>query len=173
MDERLLSLYRAITGRGRKVNEIWTHEGVSDEELRENGMLCSNFSFDQCPPRLTADWDDYPRYGADTTYDVRVSGLPVFLNFAEAKFWLERKNYDLQPAIVEAQVPLTLIVGNSKRIILAQNSGQEYSYEKLEAHISGNKLIRGEHYIESVGQEDLGELLHPYQTFHRPLTKER
>ncbi len=153
-----LSLYRAITGRSIH----FVHQGVSDQSLVERGIFCQNFSYAQTNQAPT-----------DKPYDRRVSGLPVFLNFDEAEYWLKGKTYELEPAIVEVKVSLELLFGEKRRVKLVRNGcDSKYDYEpteeEIQKHISGIKRIDGEAFVQSVNGSDLTRLLRENERIYRP-----
>lgn len=103
-------VYRAITGRGNSLDKTYIHEGVSDEQLAQNGIFCSNRSF--------AQHDTSP---GSTGYNLRVPGLPVFLNLDEAVFWIDKKQYETTPAIVEVRIPIEYLFGDNISVRLVKN----------------------------------------------------
>jgi hypothetical protein len=137
-----LSVYRAITGSGKLSDDSYLHEGVSDEELARKGIFCSNNSFAQ-----------YHSPQGSTGYDLRVPGLPVFLNFDEAASWIDRKKYKNAPAIVEAQIPINNLFGNNKKIRLVRNYwdsavGYEPSRAEVEEHLANKARLLGESFYK-------------------------
>jgi len=157
-----VSLYRAITGRGKSVKGKWIHQGVTDLELAEQGIFCSNQSFAQ-----------HESSPGSTGYDLRVPGLPVFLNFDEAIYWLERKKYETVPAIVETLVPLEYLFGDSQMIGLVRNYwdkaiGHVPTRDEIEKHLSKENLIKGECFIQGTGNKSLTEILRSLEIVYRP-----
>ncbi len=155
---RDLSLYRAITGRSIH----FVHQGVSDQSLVELGIFCQNFSYAQTSETPSA-----------KPYDRRVNGLPVFLNFDEAEFWLKGKTYNGEPAIVEAKLSLEWLFGDTRRVRLIRNGCEpKYDYElteeEVEKHISGIQRIDGEAFVQSVNGSDLTRLLRENERIYRP-----
>ena len=155
-------VYRAITGKGKFVNKNWIHEGVSDKRLAQYGIFCSNSSFAQ----------HYSSPGS-TGYDLRVPGLHIFLNFDEAVFWIDRKQYETAPAIVEARLPIEYLFGNSRRIRLVRNywnkvEGHEPTCDELEKHLTGEKALKGESFLQGINRTDLDGILRHLETIYRP-----
>ena len=157
-----VAVYRAITGRGKTVNQTWTHEGVTDNALAEKGIFCSNRSF--------AQYDSSPD---STGYDLRVPGLPIFLNFDEAVFWIDGKQYETAPAIVGARLPIDYFFGDGRKMRLVRNywdkvEGYEPTCDELEKHLAGGEGIMGECFLQSLGSNSLVEILRPLETIYRP-----
>ncbi|PIN93974.1 hypothetical protein COU61_00650 [Candidatus Pacearchaeota archaeon CG10_big_fil_rev_8_21_14_0_10_35_13] len=157
-----IPVYRAITGSGKFANHRWTHEGVSDERLAKRGIFCDNRSFAQysSPPSSTGPY-------------LRVPGLPVFLNFDEAVFWVDGKEYETAPAIVEAQLTTEHLFGNNRRIRLVRNywnkaEGYEPTNEEIQNHLTGKEIIRGECFLQGVNGNRLEEQLHHIKRIYRP-----
>jgi len=157
-----VSVYRAITGKGKSVEKAWIHEGVSDERLAQYGIFCSNVSFAQ-----------HETLPGSTGYDLRVPGLPIFLNFDEAVFWIDRKQYETAPAIIEARIPIDYLFGDNRSIRLVKNhwdkvEGHEPTCTEVESHLSGEEKFRGEHFLQGQNGKRLDEILRSNETIYRP-----
>ena len=157
-----VSLFRAITGRGKSVKGSYVHEGVSDRELLERGFFYSNMSFAQ-----------YESSPGATGKDLRVPGLPIFLNFDEAEHFIGGKKYETAPAIVEARLPIHYLFGDERTVRLVRNYwdrtfGYEPTREDIEKHLSGERLIRGEAFIQGRDYSSLVDVLRPYQKIYCP-----
>jgi len=157
-------VYRAITGRGKFVDKNWVFEGVSDQELGQRGILCNNFSFVQ-----------FDSSHSNNPIDRRVYGLPIFLNFDEAVHWIEGKKNETVPAIVESKIPISVLYGDSRKVRLVRNGLEERddyepTEEELMAHLKGDKLIRGESFLQGTNGTGLDEILRSHETIYRPNT---
>lgn len=156
-----LYLYRAITGKGRMVGNEYIHDGITDLELKTKGFFASNQSYAQ-----------YKSQPEATGADLRVPGLPVFLNFYEAESWIKGKKFKNPPAIVRVWVDLKLIAGPHKTVRLIRNYwnkrvGHEPTDEEIQNHISEKTKIHGEAYTMSHNLE-LETLLRPFEIVIRP-----
>ena len=157
-----VSVYRAITGRGKPVGKAYIHEGVSDKELVQNGIFCDNLSF--------AQHNTSP--GSTGPY-LRVPGLPIFLNFDDAVFWIDRKQYETAPAIVEARIPIDYLFGDNRSVRLVKNhwdkvEGHEPTHTEVESHLSGEEKFRGEYFLQGQNDKRLDEILRFNETIYRP-----
>src|SRR3989338_1526482 len=162
MDPQSVSLYRAITGSGKSIDGKWIHAGVTDQELAKYGISCSNQS-----------WAQYQTKPGSTGTDLRVPGLPVFLNFFEATYWFDNKKFTNPPAIIEAQAPIEYLFGDSKMIKLLRNHwdkayGHIPTLDEIQKHVSEEQLIRGECFIQGMRDINLNDLLRPLERVYRP-----
>jgi len=159
-----VSVYRAITGRGKSVDKTYIHEGVTDEKLAQNGIFCSNRSF--------AQYDSSP---GSIGYDLRVPGLPIFLNLDEAVAWIDKKQYETAPAIVEARIPIEYLFGDNRSVRLVKNhwdkvEGHEPTRAEVKKHLAGEKKLKGEHFLQGQNGKGLAEILRSHETIYRPNT---
>ena len=157
-----VSVYRAITGRGKPVGKAYIHEGVSDKELVQNGIFCDNLSFAQ-----------HNTSSGSTGPYLRVSGLPIFLNFDDAVFWIDRKQYETAPAIVEARIPIDYLFGDNRSVRLVKNHWEEViGYEPTHAEVvrflAGEEKFEGEHFLQGQNGKGLDEILRSNETIYRP-----
>ena len=158
--EQRLAVFRALTGARKAVEGVDLFAGVSGEALAKDGICSSNFSDCQYSRFLFRE-------------ERRVPGLPVFLNFAEAVSWVKNKKYENSPAIASARLPLRYLFGKRRSIRLARNfmdsSGDyEPSRQDIKMHLSGERLVSGEAYINSVCRRDLMYMVRGHQVFYRP-----
>jgi hypothetical protein len=173
MKQGQLPIYRAITGsytlqKNNNGDLIQIFKGVSDEELRDNGIFCHN--------RSDAQSHHLRDYGCE-----RVNGLPVFLNYSEALHWLCERRYELRPAIVEVRIPIESLFDPNKTVELRVRNEFEPTRTQIRAHLrTRGKLSKyrftGECYVRGYNSEDLREILRRTlrnnETFHRPSDEE-
>ncbi len=158
----LIKIYRALTGpRFDRGGERWA--GVSENQLRNEGMFISNQSSQQ-----TRAWDSLPMSLLSQMPDaIRVEGLPVYLNVKEARNWVGSKIFEgEEPAIAVVTTPLQIFVRPEHEIIIVRTAGREdylLTEKLLKRHLSGKEPITGECALR--GQL---ELLRQYETFLRP-----
>jgi hypothetical protein len=157
-----VSVYRAIVGKVKSMDKTYIHEGVNDERLAQNGIFCSNSSFAQ-----------HNTLPGSTGYDLRVPGLPIFLNFDEAVFWINEKQYEIAPAIVESEVPVNYLFDNNRKVKLVKNYwdkvfGYEPTRHEVENHLIGGQKLRGEHFLQGQNGSELTEILRSDEIIYRP-----
>ena len=159
LDQETVPIFRAVSGKVQITDRQTVFDGVSEDDLLGHGFFLSNYSFAQYNTEITRP-ADHPYF--------RVPGLPVFLNFSEAVFYISNKRYRSPPAVIETRIPIVDLFGEGAKISLIQNRGQVPSMNDIQAHIAGTKRIRGEHYIRGIGGYDL-RALRPSERVYRPV----
>lgn len=169
--DKTITIYRAIRGRldyseNSPTGPRYFFTGVSDYALLEKGILCSNYSPEQYGPRA-----------GEIGQTAKVPGLPVYLDRGNADGLLESGLYRKgKPALIVAELPLSLLFGENRSIRLVANSagtsGREFELGKglLLHYLSTGEwpLPFREFYIASVGNNDLGRVVRPYEKLYRP-----
>lgn len=137
---RVVSVYRAITGAYNPTSG--KNAGVIDQDLRERGIFTDNGSSAQTKESFLS--EDLIGTGQF------VIGLPIFTTREQAQKWINGRTYEKTPAIVQLDIPVELLMGDTKLAII-NNDYTNPNLNRLLTQDELNKLSNGEK-IELVGE---------------------